>query len=129
MRVTDIFFAFPPLILAMAIAGALGPSLTNALIAVAVVLWPEGSVRPPSPPGAEVRTMATVEVSAVQVRSLDVSGEFDRLLNEISRSEAEIDELAEHIRLRQVSDQVEMLLNWVSNPVYPVHPVQILLNV
>lgn len=40
MRVTDIFFAFPPLILAMAIAGALGPSLTNALIAVVVVLWP-----------------------------------------------------------------------------------------
>jgi peptide/nickel transport system permease protein len=40
MRVTDIFFAFPPLILAMAIAGALGPSLNNAMIAIAVVLWP-----------------------------------------------------------------------------------------
>lgn len=40
MRVTDIFFAFPSLILAMAIAGALGPSLQNALIAVAVVSWP-----------------------------------------------------------------------------------------
>jgi peptide/nickel transport system permease protein len=40
MRVTDIFFAFPGLILAMAIAGALGPSLQNALIAVAVVSWP-----------------------------------------------------------------------------------------
>ena len=40
MRVTDIFFAFPGLILAMAIAGALGPSLQNALIAVAVVTWP-----------------------------------------------------------------------------------------
>ncbi|MBX3050313.1 MAG: ABC transporter permease [Caldilineaceae bacterium] len=40
MRVTDIFFAFPSLILAMAIAGALGPSLRNALIAVAVVSWP-----------------------------------------------------------------------------------------
>ena len=40
MRVTDIFFAFPGLILAMAIAGALGPSLRNALIAVAVVQWP-----------------------------------------------------------------------------------------
>lgn len=40
MRVTDIFFAFPSLILAMAIAGALGPSLENALIAVAVVTWP-----------------------------------------------------------------------------------------
>ncbi|MEZ4863168.1 MAG: ABC transporter permease [Caldilineaceae bacterium] len=40
MRVTDIFLAFPPLILAMAIAGALGPNLRNALIAVVVVLWP-----------------------------------------------------------------------------------------
>lgn len=40
MRVTDIFFAFPSLILAMAIAGALGPSLQNALIAVSVVTWP-----------------------------------------------------------------------------------------
>jgi len=40
MRITDIFFAFPSLILAMAIAGALGPSLRNALIAVTVVTWP-----------------------------------------------------------------------------------------
>jgi peptide/nickel transport system permease protein len=40
MRLTDIFFAFPSLVLAMAIAGALGPSLQNALIAVAVVTWP-----------------------------------------------------------------------------------------
>jgi peptide/nickel transport system permease protein len=40
MRVTDIFFAFPALILAMAIAGALGPSLQNALIAISAVTWP-----------------------------------------------------------------------------------------
>ncbi len=40
MRLTDIFFAFPPLILAMSIAGALGPSLNNAMIAIAVVSWP-----------------------------------------------------------------------------------------
>lgn len=40
MRMTDLFFAFPALILAMAIAGALGPSLLNALIAVSVVTWP-----------------------------------------------------------------------------------------
>jgi peptide/nickel transport system permease protein len=40
MRATDVFFAFPPLILAMAIAGALGPSLNNAMIAIAVVTWP-----------------------------------------------------------------------------------------
>ena len=39
MRVTEVFLAFPPLILAMAIAGALGPSLTNAIIAIAVVTW------------------------------------------------------------------------------------------
>jgi peptide/nickel transport system permease protein len=40
MRVTDIFFAFPSLILAMAIAAALGPSLVNAMIAIAIVTWP-----------------------------------------------------------------------------------------
>ena len=40
MRLTDVFFAFPALILAMAISGALGPSLTNAMIAIAVVSWP-----------------------------------------------------------------------------------------
>jgi peptide/nickel transport system permease protein len=40
MRVTDIFLAFPALILAMAISAALGPSLTNVMIAVAAVGWP-----------------------------------------------------------------------------------------
>lgn len=40
MRVTDIFLAFPPLILAMSIAGALGPNLNNAMVAIAVVTWP-----------------------------------------------------------------------------------------
>lgn len=40
MRLTDIFFAFPSLILAMAIAAALGPNLNNTIIAVALVSWP-----------------------------------------------------------------------------------------
>lgn len=40
MRLTDIFLAFPSLILAMAISAALGPSLTNVMIAVALVSWP-----------------------------------------------------------------------------------------
>ena len=40
MRVTDVFFAFPSLILAMAIAAALGPNLNNTIIAVAAVSWP-----------------------------------------------------------------------------------------
>lgn len=40
MRVTDIFLAFPALILAMAISAALGPNLTNVMVAVAAVSWP-----------------------------------------------------------------------------------------
>jgi peptide/nickel transport system permease protein len=40
MRITDIFFAFPGLILAMAISAALGPSLNNVVLAVALVNWP-----------------------------------------------------------------------------------------
>jgi peptide/nickel transport system permease protein len=40
MRTTDIFLAFPGLILAMAISAALGPNLTNVMIAVAAVSWP-----------------------------------------------------------------------------------------
>lgn len=40
MRLTDIFLAFPSLILAMAIAAALGSSIQNTILAVAVVSWP-----------------------------------------------------------------------------------------
>ncbi len=40
MRVTDMFLAFPSLILAMAISAILRPSLTNALLAIAVTSWP-----------------------------------------------------------------------------------------
>jgi peptide/nickel transport system permease protein len=40
MRVTDMFLAFPPIILAMAIGAALGPSIVNAMIAMVVVWWP-----------------------------------------------------------------------------------------
>lgn len=40
MRLADIFLAVPGLILAMAIATALGPSVRNAAIAVIVVWWP-----------------------------------------------------------------------------------------
>jgi peptide/nickel transport system permease protein len=40
MRVTDVFFAFPSLILAMAVAAALGRNWTNLVIAVAVTWWP-----------------------------------------------------------------------------------------
>ncbi len=39
MRTTDMFLAFPSLVLAMAFAAALGPSLTNTIIAISVVGW------------------------------------------------------------------------------------------
>ncbi|HEY97659.1 MAG TPA: ABC transporter permease [Dehalococcoidia bacterium] len=40
MRLTDIFLAFPPLILAMAITVALGPSLNSVMVALIIVSWP-----------------------------------------------------------------------------------------
>lgn len=40
MRLTDMFLAFPKLILAMAVASALGPNLNNAILAIAVASWP-----------------------------------------------------------------------------------------
>ncbi|MEW5866639.1 MAG: nickel transporter permease [Bacillota bacterium] len=40
MRITDIFLSFPPLLLAIAIAAFLGPSLRNAMIAIAIAWWP-----------------------------------------------------------------------------------------
>lgn len=39
MRLTDMFLAFPRLILAMAIAAMLGPSIVNAIIAISLVQW------------------------------------------------------------------------------------------
>jgi peptide/nickel transport system permease protein len=40
MRATDLFFAFPPLIMSMAIAATLGPSLVNAAFSIIFVWWP-----------------------------------------------------------------------------------------
>jgi len=40
MRVTDIFLAFPRLVLALAFAAALGPGIENAVIAIALTAWP-----------------------------------------------------------------------------------------
>lgn len=39
MRITDIFLAFPRLVLAMAFAAALRPTLTNAIVAISLVEW------------------------------------------------------------------------------------------
>ena len=40
MRITDIFLAFPRLVLALAFAAALGPGIENAVIAISLTTWP-----------------------------------------------------------------------------------------
>jgi peptide/nickel transport system permease protein len=40
MRLTDLFLAFPSLLLAVTIVAAVGPSLTNAMVAIAISWWP-----------------------------------------------------------------------------------------
>jgi peptide/nickel transport system permease protein len=44
MRVTDVFLSVPGLILALAVVGALGPGIVNAMLALSLVWWP-GYVR------------------------------------------------------------------------------------
>ncbi len=40
MRLTDIFLAFPSLVLALAFSAALGPGIGNAVLAIALTIWP-----------------------------------------------------------------------------------------
>lgn len=40
MRITDIFLAFPKLILALALVAVLGPGMENAILAIALTSWP-----------------------------------------------------------------------------------------
>jgi peptide/nickel transport system permease protein len=44
MRVTDLFLSVPALVLALAVVGALGPGVVNAMLALSLVWWP-GYVR------------------------------------------------------------------------------------
>src|SRR6266545_3224857 len=41
MRITDLVFCFPPIILALAIAAALGIGTLNTIIAMLIVWWPK----------------------------------------------------------------------------------------
>jgi len=40
MRITDVALAFPKIVLALAFAAALGPSVVNAVVAISVTAWP-----------------------------------------------------------------------------------------
>ena len=54
MRITDIFLAFPRLVLALAFAAALGPGIENAVIAISLTAWP---------PYARIARAETVTIS------------------------------------------------------------------
>ncbi|HYO87578.1 MAG TPA: ABC transporter permease [Candidatus Limnocylindrales bacterium] len=41
MRLSELFMAFPTIILAMAVTAALGPDIRNAIIALVIVWWPQ----------------------------------------------------------------------------------------
>jgi peptide/nickel transport system permease protein len=41
MRAADVMLAFPPILLAMVIVTALGPNLTNTVLTLIVISWPE----------------------------------------------------------------------------------------
>ena len=57
MRVTDVFYAFPSVLLAIAISGALGPGIGNAIISLTLIFIPP--------------IIRVAESAAVSVRNLD----------------------------------------------------------
>lgn len=62
MRTTDVFFAFPSVLLAVAVAGALGPGLANSILALTMVLIPP-LVRVAESATTQVRTLDYVEAA------------------------------------------------------------------
>lgn len=70
MRLSDAFLAFPKLILAMAVAAALGPNLRNTFLAVTATWWPEYA--------RVARSIAVAERHAEFVAAARVLGVPDR---------------------------------------------------
>lgn len=69
MRTADVFFAFPSVLLAIAIAGILGPGVLNSIVALTIVLIP---------PIVRVSESATAQVSALDfVEAARASGARD----------------------------------------------------
>lgn len=62
MRVTDIFLSVPGLVLALAIVGALGPGIVNAIVALSLVWWP-GYVRLVQGKTLSLKALAFVEAA------------------------------------------------------------------
>ncbi len=62
MRVLDVFYAFPSVLLAVAIAGALGPGMSNSLIALTLVFVPQ-MVRMAESVTTQVRRLDYIEAA------------------------------------------------------------------
>jgi peptide/nickel transport system permease protein len=62
MRVTDVFYAFPSILLAVAIAGSLGAGITNAVVAIVIVFIPS-ITRVTESVTTQVRSMDFVEAA------------------------------------------------------------------
>jgi len=68
MRVTDVFLSVPALVLALAVVGALGPGILNAMIALSLVWWP-GYVRL-----VQAKTLALGQETCVEAARASGSG-------------------------------------------------------
>ena len=70
MRISDIFLAFPGLVFALAVAGALGGGVQNAIIALAAVGWPKFARL------ARSQTLAQKKQQYIDVARLSGNGTF-----------------------------------------------------
>ncbi len=64
MRVLDVFYAFPSVLLAVAVAGALGPGMSNSLIALTLVFVPQ-VVRIAESVTTQVRRLDYIEAARI----------------------------------------------------------------
>ena len=77
MRITDIFLAFPRLVLALAFAAALGPGIENAVIAISLTAWP------PYARLARAETMTRRHAEFIEAAQLQGASSFRILLTQI----------------------------------------------
>jgi peptide/nickel transport system permease protein len=77
MRLTDVFLAFPRLVLALAVAAALGPGIENAIMAIALTTWP------PYARLARVETLLWRDAEFVQAAVLEGASEVSIMFRQI----------------------------------------------
>jgi peptide/nickel transport system permease protein len=77
MRTTDVFLAFPRLILALAFVAAIGPGIKNAVIAIALTAWP------PYARVARAETLALRDADFVNAARLQGAGARRIILHQI----------------------------------------------